>query len=112
MANKKVELDVSGSSLILSGDIDQNETTEIDSASSNRSMHWSIKNNIEILQFRIKGKTSDNPFNVPIPKTFNTDLTIKVKKNEVMLWQYSIEWIDKNGYIQEKDPKISINPVR
>jgi hypothetical protein len=112
MANQKVELEVSGSSLILSGDVDHLETIHVDSNSTYRSVIWNIKNEDALLQFRIIGKMNDNPFEDPIPKKFDTDLRLKVKKGKNIVWDYAIEWMDKNGEIQKRDPKISIYPSK
>jgi hypothetical protein len=76
-----------------------------------REITWIIDPTRNFDSFRIKGKRGVNPFDTPIPDTFDTHLTLKVQGSPKLNWYYEIDWCDSCG-THHHDPKIPINPPK
>jgi hypothetical protein len=107
MPNKTVRINgiASGDKL----DLD-NRRVEVHTNTIYRKITW-IKKTDQVKSFRIKGKTTVNPFEDPIPDSFDTRLELKVDKKAVdMDWEYTIEWLDMHNPPKSHfdDPLIAI----
>jgi hypothetical protein len=107
MPNKTVRIKgiASGDKLHL-----DNRRVEIHTNTIYRKITW-VKRTDAVRSFRIKGKTTVNPFEGPIPETFDTELKLKVDKTAAeMDWEYTIEWLDTNNPPKSHfdDPLIAI----
>jgi hypothetical protein len=92
--------------------LSDNRRTKVDSSSWKRNIKWKIETD-EVTSFRIVGKKSYNPFETDIPTTFEDKVKLKVKKDENVEWNYTIEWKQKGSDTPiPDDPLISIRSSR